>query len=94
MAKHEVGLEIAQLTSIGRVDIKVPVRSNGKYLGSLHISRGSIDWVVGRATTYGHQPQLGEVRRAHASGSTGAATEDTRSPGSTQAPYLDTLRPR
>jgi len=59
-----------QLTSIGRVDIKVPVRSNGKYLGSLHISRGSIDWVVGRATTYGHHSlsweKFDELMRAEA----------------------------
>jgi hypothetical protein len=53
VAKHEVGLEIAHTTSLGRVDIKIPVRSNGTYLGSLHISKGGIDWVVARTAKYG-----------------------------------------
>jgi hypothetical protein len=53
MAKHEVGLEIAQMTSLGRVDIKIPVRANGRYVGSLNISKGGIDWVVGRTAKYG-----------------------------------------
>jgi hypothetical protein len=53
MAKHEVGLEIAHTTSLGRVDIKIPVRANGDYLGSLNISKGGIDWVVGRTAKYG-----------------------------------------
>lgn len=53
MAKHEVGLEIAHTTSLGHVDIKIPVRSDGQYLGSLHISKGGIDWVVARTTKYG-----------------------------------------
>jgi hypothetical protein len=53
MPKHEVGLEIAHITSLGRVDIKIPVRSNGNYLGSLHISKGTIDWVVARTAKWG-----------------------------------------
>jgi hypothetical protein len=52
MPKHEVGLQIDQLTSVGKVDIKIPVRSNGRYLGSLHISKGTLDWVTGRSTKY------------------------------------------
>jgi hypothetical protein len=53
MAKHEVGLEIDQLTFLGKVDIRIHVRSDGEYLGSLHISKGSLDWVAGRSTKYG-----------------------------------------
>jgi hypothetical protein len=53
MAKHEVGLEIDQLTFLGKVDIRIHVRSDGEYLGSLHISKGSVDWVAGRSTKYG-----------------------------------------
>jgi hypothetical protein len=52
LPKHEVGLQIDQLTSIGKIDIKIPVRSDGEYLGSLHISKGSLDWVAGRSTKY------------------------------------------
>jgi hypothetical protein len=52
MAKHEVGLQIDQLTFLGKVDIRIPVRSDGEYLGSLHISKGSLDWVAGRSTKY------------------------------------------
>ncbi len=53
VAKHEVGLQIDQLTALGKIDIKIPVRSDDEYLGSLHISKGSIDWVAGRSTKYG-----------------------------------------
>jgi len=53
MAKHEVSLQINHLTSIGKIDITIPVRSNGRYLGSLEISKGSVDWVTGRATKHG-----------------------------------------
>jgi hypothetical protein len=53
MAKHEVSLQINHLTSIGKIDITIPVRSNGRYLGSLEISKGSVDWVAGRAAKHG-----------------------------------------
>jgi hypothetical protein len=52
MPKHEVGLQIDQLTSVGKVDIKIPVRSDGEYLGSLYISKGSLDWVADISTKY------------------------------------------
>jgi hypothetical protein len=53
MPKHEVGLQIDQLTFLGKVDIKIHVRSDDEYLGTLHISKGSLDWVAGRSTKYG-----------------------------------------
>jgi hypothetical protein len=53
MPKHEVGLEIGEIHAVGRVDIKIHVRSDDEYLGSLQISRGTIDWVAGRSTKYG-----------------------------------------
>ena len=52
MPSHEVGLQVDGLRFLGKVDIKIPVRSDGKYLGSLHISKGSIDWVEDRSTVY------------------------------------------
>jgi len=52
MPKHEVGLQIDQLTSVGKMDIKIPVRSDGEYRGSLHVSKGSLDWVADRSTKY------------------------------------------
>jgi hypothetical protein len=53
MPKHEVGLQIDQLTFLGKVDIRIHVRSDDEYLGSLHISKGSLDWIAGRSTKYG-----------------------------------------
>ena len=53
MPKHEVGLQIDQLTFLGKVDIRIHVRSDDEYLGSLHISKGSLDWISGRSTKYG-----------------------------------------
>lgn len=53
MAKHDVGLEVGEIHALDRVDIKIHVRSDGEYLGSLHISRGSIDWVAGSSRKYG-----------------------------------------
>jgi hypothetical protein len=53
MPKHEVGLQIDQLTFLGKVDIRIHVRSDDEYLGTLHISKGSLDWVAGRSTKYG-----------------------------------------
>ena len=52
MAKHEVGLEINQITAVGKVDIRIPVWSDDRYLGSLHVSNGSLDWVAARNTKY------------------------------------------
>jgi len=53
MPRHEVGLQIDQLTFLGKVDIRIHVRSDDEYLGSLHISKGSLDWIAGRSTKYG-----------------------------------------
>ena len=53
MPKHEVGLQIDQLTFLGKVDIRIHIRSDDEYLGSLHISKGSLDWIAGRSTKYG-----------------------------------------
>jgi hypothetical protein len=45
MARHEVGLDIRPTIWLSKVDIEIPVRSDGRFIGSLHISQGSIDWI-------------------------------------------------
>jgi hypothetical protein len=48
MAEHEVGLQIPQTIWIKHVDIEVPIRADGRLLGRIHISQGSIDWIPAR----------------------------------------------
>jgi hypothetical protein len=43
--EHEVGLRIPQRIWIKNVDIEIPIRSDGRLLGRIHISRGSLDWL-------------------------------------------------
>jgi hypothetical protein len=43
---HETRLEIRHGITIVNTDIEVEVRSDGKPLGTLKISRGSIDWTT------------------------------------------------
>lgn len=45
MAQHEVSLEITHAINIGNKDVDFPVRVDGKLLGRLQISTGSIDWL-------------------------------------------------
>ena len=44
MAKHEIRLDILHGITVLNTDITVEVREDGEKLGTLHISRGSIDW--------------------------------------------------
>jgi hypothetical protein len=48
MPRHEVGLHIPANIWLAKLDIEIPVRSDGVYLGRLHISQGSVDWIAGR----------------------------------------------
>ena len=45
MATHEISLEIPDGIRVVNTDIEVQVREDGKLLGRVRISRGSIDWV-------------------------------------------------
>jgi hypothetical protein len=45
MATHEISLEIPHGIRVVNTDIEVQVREDGKLLGRVRISRGSIDWV-------------------------------------------------
>jgi hypothetical protein len=44
MPKHEVGLDVNRLVTVGNVDVEIPVKAGGKALGRLRISRGGVDW--------------------------------------------------
>lgn len=45
MATHEVSLKIGSPIPVGKVDVEIPVRRNGRAFGKVKISRGSIDWM-------------------------------------------------
>jgi hypothetical protein len=45
MAKHEISLEIPHGITVVNKDIEVSVREDGKILGRVRVSKGSIDWV-------------------------------------------------
>jgi hypothetical protein len=45
MTTHEVRLKIAKPIEIQRTDIELEVSSNNAKLGSLKISKGSVDWI-------------------------------------------------
>jgi hypothetical protein len=44
MAKHEIRLDILHGITVMNTDIEIEVREDNEKLGTLHISRGSIDW--------------------------------------------------
>lgn len=44
MGKHEIRLKIPQRIEVVNKDIEVVVYEDGKVLGRVRISRGSIDW--------------------------------------------------
>jgi hypothetical protein len=48
MAKHEVGLDVNRLVTVGNVDVEIPVKADGKTLGRLRISKGGVDWKPAR----------------------------------------------
>jgi hypothetical protein len=45
MTQHEVELKIEQEIPIGKKDVVIPVKADGKPLGRLRISRGGVDWM-------------------------------------------------
>ena len=66
MARHETRLDIKHGISVVNTDIEVEVRADGKRLGTLKISRGSIDWItspkhIPRRLTWEQFAELAEV---------------------------------
>jgi hypothetical protein len=51
MAKHDVTFEVPR-RSLGKADVEFRVKENGKTLGTLTVSNGSIVWFP-RGTKYG-----------------------------------------
>ncbi|MBW2291642.1 MAG: hypothetical protein JRG94_04955 [Deltaproteobacteria bacterium] len=51
MAKHDVSFEIPQ-RPLGKADVEFRVRADGKMMGTLTVSNGSIVWFP-RGTSYG-----------------------------------------
>ncbi len=51
MAKHEVAFDVPK-RPLGRADIEFTVKENGKTMGTLRVSNGSVVWFP-RATTFG-----------------------------------------
>lgn len=45
MPRHEVSLEIEHAIQVGNVDVKLPVKVDGRPLGRLKISKGGVDWL-------------------------------------------------
>ena len=45
MPTHETTLEIRHGITVVNTDVEIAVRSDGEPLGTLRISRGSIDWI-------------------------------------------------
>jgi hypothetical protein len=44
MATHDIAMKIPQLVFVLKTDVEIEIRENGSLLGTLHISKGSIDW--------------------------------------------------
>lgn len=51
MAKHDVSFEVPQ-RPLGKADVEFKVRADGKMMGTLTVSNGSIVWFP-RGTSYG-----------------------------------------
>jgi hypothetical protein len=48
---NKLGMTIYKEIPIDYTDVEVAVRTNGKLLGRLKISRGSVDWLPSRRST-------------------------------------------
>jgi hypothetical protein len=45
MAHHDIDVRIPSEIWVGNTDLEVAVYGDGRLVGQLHISRGTIDWV-------------------------------------------------
>jgi len=60
---HEVWFEVPQ-RELGRADIKFGVWQDGKKIGTLEVSKGSVVWIRGKPLL-GPQDRLRQLRRHH-----------------------------
>lgn len=44
MAKHDVRINYRTELPVGKVDVEIPVRIDGKLRGTLELSTGTVDW--------------------------------------------------
>jgi hypothetical protein len=49
MAQHEIEVKVPQEIWVENTDLEVKVKSDGRLLGRVHISRGTIDWIPSKA---------------------------------------------
>ena len=49
MARHEIDVKVPQEIWVENTDLEVRVKSDGRLLGRVHISRGTIDWIPSKA---------------------------------------------
>jgi hypothetical protein len=56
VAKHDISLEIPHGITVVNKDIEVTVREDGRILGRVRISKGSIDWVAANRQTVKYLP--------------------------------------
>ena len=68
MAKHDISLEIPQGITVVNTDIEVTVREDGRILGRVRISKGSIDWVAANRQRVQYLPWSGFARLMDAEG--------------------------
>ena len=45
MAQHEIDVRVPSEIWVGNTDLEVAVYGDGRLVGQLHISRGTVDWV-------------------------------------------------
>jgi hypothetical protein len=49
MAQHEIEVKVPQEIWVENTDLEIKVKSDGRLLGRVHISRGTIDWIPSKA---------------------------------------------
>jgi hypothetical protein len=62
VAKHDISLEIPHGITVVNKDIEVTVREDGKILGRVRISKGSIDWLAANRQRVKYLPWSGFAR--------------------------------
>ena len=68
MAKHDISLEIPHGITVVNKDIEVTVREDGRILGRVRISKGSIDWLAANRQRVQYLPWSGFARLMDAEG--------------------------
>jgi hypothetical protein len=68
VAKHDISLEIPHGITVVNKDIEVTVREDGRILGRVRISKGSIDWLAANRQRVKYLPWGGFARLMDAEG--------------------------